>query len=201
MPGNFDWTTCTNSTRGYYLWDKHFSAINQWWDKPAEYVVQRQGPSRPENFAFLWKRILFVGLHVVNSGQEEETASRIQDNLNWVTANVEQNIQDIDAIFMMGHGRFTAEDNMPFYNAILSKKQNEWKDKYIIYARRASETGVTTNIGGLQKFDELRVGAEWPILDVQISTYEGLLPSGGSAPARLRYRQVLDGDKKGPKII
>ena len=196
VPGNHDWPTCTNSTRGLYLWKKHFSSISSpKWSKPVEYSVKHQTPSRPENFSFLWKRIMFIGLHVVDSGDEEETASRIQDNIDWVNENVVRYLNDIDVIFMMGNGRFMATENIPFYNEIVTKKKNEWKDKYIIYARRASETGVLTDIGGLSKFDELRVGAEWPILDVQISTHDGEGKGPGSN-AKLRYREVRDVPKE-----
>jgi hypothetical protein len=189
LPGNNDWPSCTNSTRGLQLWKKHLNSINSTaWVKPTEYNVRHQ-TLRSENFAFLWKRIMFVGLHVVQSGDDVETAARIQDNLDWVNENVENRLEDVDVIFMMANGRFMATDNIPFYNEIVKKKQNEWKDKYVIYARRASETGVLTSIGGLEKFDELRVGAEWPILDVQISTSDDKGPGPG---AKLRYREVVD---------
>ncbi|KAL7516870.1 hypothetical protein ACHAWX_001844 [Stephanocyclus meneghinianus] len=192
LPGNFDWPLCSNSTRGLNLWRTHFAMIERTtWGKPVEYVVRRQTPSRPENFAFLWKRVMFIGLHVVQSGNVNETSTRIQDNLDWVNKNVQNQFEHIDVIFLMGHGRFMAPDNIPFYNAILTKKQNEWKDKYIIYARRAAETGALTNIAGVDKFDELRVGTKWPILDVQISTAEEADTDSGSS-AVLRYRQVKD---------
>ena len=191
VPGNYDWPTCTNSTRGLNLWKKHFTSINTKWPKPAEYSVKRDD-ERSENFAFLWKRIMFVGLHVVQSEDDDETAARIQGNLDWVNKNVESRFDDIDVIFMMGNGRFMAPYNIPFYNDIVTKKQNEWKDKYVIYARRAAETGVLKNIGGLDKFDELRVGAEWPILDVQVSTKVGLI--GPGSDTKLRYREVKDVD-------
>ncbi|KAL3790408.1 hypothetical protein HJC23_013580 [Cyclotella cryptica] len=195
LPGNFDWPLCTNSTRGLNLWRTHFASIERTvWGRPVEYVVRRQMPSRPENFAFLWKRVMFIGLHVVQSGNANETSTRIQDNLDWVNENVANHFHHIDVIFIMGHGRLMASDNLPFYDGILNKKLNEWKDKYIIYARRASGTGVLTNVAGLDKFDELRVGAKWPILDVQISTAEGDETDSGSSlsSAVLRYRQVKD---------
>lgn len=141
---------------------------------------------------------MFLGLHVVQSGDDDETVARIQQNLDWVNKNVENNFDDIDVIFMMGNGRFMAPYNIPFYNEIVTKKQNEWKDKYVIYARRAAETGVLTSIGGLDKFDELRVGAEWPILDVRISTTEDAIKGPGSG-AKLEYREVKDVEEVGKK--
>jgi hypothetical protein len=31
------------------------------------YIVTRQAPKREENFAFLYKRVLFIGLNMVNN--------------------------------------------------------------------------------------------------------------------------------------
>ena len=188
VPGNYDWPLCTNRTRSFNLWKKHFASIDSNWTEPVEYSLRRQVQSRPENFAFLWKRTMFVGLHTVQSGDDDETTARIQDNLDWVNENVETHFDDIDVIFMMGHGRFTSSDNVPFYDGIVTKKKNEWKDKYVIYARRAGETSVLANMEGLSMFDELRVGAEWPILDVRVSTREGR--------AKLGYREVANADEE-----
>lgn len=193
VPGNNDWPRCTNPTQGLNFWKKHLISLDSSWEQPTEYSVKRQNPFRSENFAFLYKRILFVGLHVVHNEDEEETALRIEENLNWLNENVDYYSKDIDVVFMMGNGRLMATHNIPFYNNIVTKKQNEWKDKYVIYARRASETGVLTSIGGLEKFDELRVGSEWPILDVQISTVEG---KDSGLSASLQYRQVRNVDEK-----
>jgi len=185
LPGNFDWPICTDPTIGWNQWRQHLGSFNTMhWDTTTEYVVRRQ-TNRSENFSFLYKRVLFIGLHMVkNADDESETTTRLEDNLQWVEDNVESNFNNVDVIFIIGYSRFTTPENMPFYNAMLAKKQNEWAEKYFVYARRAATSGVSKSMQGLEGFDELRVGAEWPILDVQVST--------GAKIESVKFREVKD---------
>ena len=109
---------------------------------------------------------------MVTNADRNETSLRLADNLQWVFDNVDNYFDHADVIFVMGHGRLVAVENIQFYNQIASKKQNEWAEKFFVYARRSASTGLTKDIGGLRNFHELRVGSGWPIIDVQIQTSE-----------------------------
>lgn len=100
---------------------------------------------------------------------EWETSIRLQDNIEWVVENVEAYWDNVDVVFMMGYGRLLATENVPFHDALVSKSNGEWADKLLVYARRASGTD-TDVVGGNENFIELRVAAEWPIMEVTVRT-------------------------------
>jgi len=108
---------------------------------------------------------------VTNSNDANETETHMEDNIDWVLANVEAYEANIDAIFVMGYGRLLATENAPFYNAMLSfKQQEQYKDLLFVYARRASESVLEKDIGGIKTFVKLKVGNNWPMMDVRMQT-------------------------------
>ena len=78
---------------------------------------------------------------VTNSNDANETETHMEDNIDWVLANVEAYEANIDAIFVMGYRRLLVTENALFYNDMLSfKQQDQYKDLLFVYARRASES-------------------------------------------------------------
>jgi hypothetical protein len=170
LPGDNDYPKCTNPSEGWENYQQYMMNINTMhWNIPQEYDVKRQ-INRKENFSFLYRRVLFIGLNMVsNSDDEWETAFRSEDNINWVLENVEAYLDNADAVFVMGYGRLLAAERTLFYDAMVSMtKKISWTNKLFVYARRSSELDVDVNVGGNKNFIELRVAAEWPILDVRI---------------------------------
>ncbi len=172
IPGDNDYPKCTNSSEGWENYQRYMMNINtKYWDIPLEYDVKRQ-VHRQENFSFLYRRVLFIGLNMVSNVDDEwETAFRVQDNIDWVSETVEAYWDNIDAIFVMGYGRLFAAESVPFYDAMVSMMNKDgWADKLLVYARRSSELDIEREVGGNKNFIELRVAAEWPILDVSVRT-------------------------------
>jgi hypothetical protein len=172
IPGDNDYPKCTNPSEGWEYYKQHMMNINsKYWDAPQEYDVKRQ-VQRKENFSFLYHRVLFIGLNMVSNVDDEwETASRVQNNIDWVSETVQAYWDNADVIFVMGYGRLLTEESVPFYDAMVSMtKKNGWTDKLLVYARRSSELDIDRNVGGNKNFIELRVAAQWPILDVSIKT-------------------------------
>jgi len=172
LPGNFDWPECSDPESGWKHYQDHMMNINTNWDTATDYVVYRQ-QERPENFSFLWKRVLFVGIHMVTNSDADETNERVMDNIQWVNQNVEKHqMENIDAIFVMGNERLLATENIAFYEHFSNKKKNvdEWNDVLFVYSRRSGISGLSRDIGGVTDLHELRVGSEWPIMDVRVQT-------------------------------
>lgn len=185
IPGNNDWAECANPASAWQYYESHMMGLDiKYWNAAVDYDVKRQ-VDRTENFAFLYKKVMFVGLHMVTNSDANETMARLEDNIEWVVSNVDKYWKNIDAIFVMGYSRLLAEENAPFYDAMVTKKQTEWNDKLLVYARRASDSGMTRNVGGVENFVELKVGNEWPIMDVRVRT-------GGGWMAKLDYRDVME---------
>lgn len=191
IPGNNDYPSCPDPDQGWEYYKQHMMSIDtMYWNATADYDVKRQ-VDREENFSFLYKRVLFVGLNMVTNSEDAwEASARLEDNIDWVISNVDAYRNNVDAVFVMGHGRLQASENAPFYNAMVSKKESEWEDLLLVYARRAAETDIEPDVGGINDFAELKVGNDWPITDVRVRT---------KGPAKVEFRDAIDEeeDKKG----
>ena len=189
LPGDNDWPTCPDPAAGWALYRLATTRQNT---TAAEYHVKRQ-PRRDENFAFLYRRVLFVGLHVVaNSADAEETRSRLEDNVAWVSENIAAYGDRADVVFVMGYGRLLAAENAPFYEALRAMQSMPgWDDKLLVYARRAGASSLEKDVGGLRNFVELRVGNEWPIMDVRVRTATHAVGVGGATTTRVDYRDAF----------
>ncbi|KAL7492503.1 hypothetical protein ACHAWT_001838 [Skeletonema menzelii] len=166
VPGNNDYPNCPNPSLAWKNYTEHLMNIDQkYWDPTSRYQVKRD-PEQTGNFAFIFRRALFVGLNMVSNEDEDTTATRLEKNLQWVYNAAEPHEKNIDVIFLTGHGRL--RDLPTFRDAIVEKKQGEWKDKMVVYARRAGQTNVFTDVEGTKDFHELTVGAGWPITDIHL---------------------------------
>ncbi len=113
---------------------------------------------------------------MVTNPDAEETDQRVKDNIQWVNQNVEKHLmENIDAVFVMGNERLLSTENIALYEHFSNKKKNvnEWNDMLFVYARRSGVSGLSRDIGGVNDLHELRVGAEWPIMGVQVLTGNG----------------------------
>lgn len=189
LPGNNDYPECDDPARGWEHYEQHMMDVNTMhWNATEDYDVKRQA-GRGENFSFLYKRVLFVGLNTVTNGDSNETRIRMEDNINFVISNVEAYERNVDVIFVMGYGRMLARELAPFYDAMVAKKMSDWKDTLFVYARRASESGLDKNVAGesVKDFHELKVGTGWPILDVRVK-------AGGKS--KMEYRDVVEKEEE-----
>lgn len=137
----------------------------KYWTSTSRFQIKRD-PERPENFAFIFRRTLFVGLNMVSNEGETKTAKRLEQNLQWVYDNVEPHAGKIEVIFMMGHGRL--RDLPTFRDAIAKKAKDEWKNILIVYGRRANQSNMFTNVEGAKNFHELTVGKGYPMTSVHL---------------------------------
>ena len=157
---------CPDPTLAWKNYTEHLVNIDKkYWTNTGRFQIKRD-PRRPENFAFIFRSTLFVGLNMVSNEGDIKTATRLEQNLQWVNDNVEPHAGSIDAIFLMGHGRL--RDLPTFRDAIVKKTKDEWKNKLIVYARRANQSNLFTNVQGARNFHELTVGKGYPITAVHL---------------------------------
>lgn len=157
---------CPSSSLAWNHYTEHLMNIDKkYWPSTTKYEVKRD-PERPENFAFLYRRTLFVGLNMVSNEGQGRTENRLEQNLKWLDANVAPHEDKIIAIFITGYG--SLQDLPYFRDAIISKKQGEWKDKMVVYARRAEQTKLVVDVEGVKEFHEITVGKGSPVTDVHL---------------------------------
>jgi hypothetical protein len=157
---------CPVPSTSWNRYSKNLMNVNEkYWNSTSAYQVKRD-PLRPENFAFIYRRTLFVGLNMVSNEDSVETAARLEQNLQWVNDNVDPHEDNIDVIFLTGHGR--SRDLPTFRDAIIAKKKGAWKNKMVVYARRAEASKLFVDVEGVTNLHELAVGKGYPITDVHL---------------------------------
>jgi hypothetical protein len=86
--GDNDWTDCPNREEGLHYWKQHFVGFeSRYWNHTFDIMKQA---GRPENFAFIHKGTLFVGLNIVGAP--------LVDRLEWTTRLTEEAEWTIDLI-------------------------------------------------------------------------------------------------------
>lgn len=148
----------------------------KYWTGTSRYQVKRD-PAQTGNFAFIFRRALFVGLNMVSNEDEVTTETRLEQNLQWVYDNEVPHANNTDVIFMTGFGRL--RDLPTFRDAIVEKKKGDWKHKLVVYARRGEETKIFTDVEGAKDFHELTVGKGWPITDINLDMTSNDAPRVG----------------------
>jgi hypothetical protein len=83
VPGDNEWNDQDDPDQGWAFWSRHFLRFDMKWTPPG--LVERQN-GRPENFAFIKDRVLFVGINKVGGlvHDADEWQKRLADNGRWV---------------------------------------------------------------------------------------------------------------------
>lgn len=104
LPGDNEWNDCADPEAAWRLWTASFSRFEQAW--PLPFQVRRQ-PGRDENFAFVYRDVLFIGLNLVGGRvqDEEEWRRRHGDNLDWVRAQLAAGGAGVRRAVVFGHAR------------------------------------------------------------------------------------------------
>lgn len=98
---------------------EELSGIEQHWSPLPFSVVRLE--SRPENFAFVYHRVLVVGLNLVGGRvhNSNEWVDRLTDLLNWTTDLLMEHQDEIGALVLLGHANPTRWHNDYFFEPLV----------------------------------------------------------------------------------
>ncbi|MCA9140632.1 MAG: hypothetical protein KDB00_27860 [Planctomycetales bacterium] len=86
VPGDNEWNDQVDPDRHWEYWEKHFLFFDERWRLPVG--VDRVGRQmvRPENFAFVLDKVLFIGINKVGGKihDPQEWTRRLQQNGEWI---------------------------------------------------------------------------------------------------------------------
>lgn len=88
--GDNDWTDCPNRDEGLRFWKRTFVGYeSKHWNHT--FAIERQ-PNREENFAFVHKGSLFMGLNIIggNVHSASEWTSRLTEQAAWTISMIDQ---------------------------------------------------------------------------------------------------------------
>jgi len=129
LVGDNDWNDCSDPSEAITHWFQYFSDFDAHWS-PHDFAVYRQmgyggdgdDNNTSDNFSFLHKRTLFIGVRIVG-GDEDDVSSDVWENLQ--TANVEwlrmqlgMNEGSFDALAVFGNNDGDEADNDRFFEAL-----------------------------------------------------------------------------------
>jgi hypothetical protein len=140
--------------------------------------VSRDNPDYSENFAFVIKRVLYIGINLVGGTIQDQTewTNRLQATLDWIDANLARNRADIDVMVIFAHSDPSIQSNAPFFTVLEDKIANEFNIGTILMHRNLGTEawGIQQSYGGVDSFVVVVVeGGIWPPMRVEIDTVEG----------------------------
>lgn len=129
LPGDNEWNDCDDFQGAADKWRSNFVGFEQNWS-PLPFEVFRQR-NRIENFYFVYKRVIYIGLNMVG-GQvhdEKEWSIRLNDNIRWVRNRVRDHIEEIELVMIFGNSGNTDVNRSFFVD--LASLVSEWNSEYI----------------------------------------------------------------------
>eukprot|EP00586_Coscinodiscus_wailesii_P002469 CAMPEP_0172481308 /NCGR_PEP_ID=MMETSP1066-20121228/7050_1 /TAXON_ID=671091 /ORGANISM="Coscinodiscus wailesii, Strain CCMP2513" /LENGTH=327 /DNA_ID=CAMNT_0013243449 /DNA_START=244 /DNA_END=1227 /DNA_ORIENTATION=- len=104
VPGDNDWNDCPAPGDAWNNWKTHFMRFDQRWNNRI-WGVGRQR-KRTENFVFLHRGVLFIGVHLVGGDvHEEEWGVRHAQSLRWTRNCLKRYSEHFDAVVLLGHAK------------------------------------------------------------------------------------------------
>uniref|UniRef100_A0A7S2U6X3 Calcineurin-like phosphoesterase domain-containing protein n=1 Tax=Attheya septentrionalis TaxID=420275 RepID=A0A7S2U6X3_9STRA len=132
LPGESESAECEDASTAMSSWRYYFTEFPlQFWDKPP-FKVARQD-DRPEQFAFVLRQVLYVGVNVVGEtgkwvpeGEEEDWAERTEAAWSWVQENVATYRSDLEAMVIFANSGPYETDltDEKFYEPLMTVMQN-----------------------------------------------------------------------------
>ncbi|PHR98624.1 MAG: hypothetical protein COA78_25920 [Blastopirellula sp.] len=104
IPGDNEWNDCTDPDQGWNYWVKHFLKFDQRWNHSIKVAHE---PKHEDNFAFMRKDVLFVGINLVGGRVHDanEWETRQVRNIKWINKQLELHKTKVNALVVFGHAK------------------------------------------------------------------------------------------------
>jgi len=172
VPGDNEYNDCPNATLALGYWYTYLlNYPTKYWPAPS-FDVQRQYPDYPENFGFVTRRILFIGINLVGGTfNQTEWDARHAANLEWIDTQYNQRRQSFDMMVIFAHASSAVLSNSPFFTSLSLRVRNSYRIRTLMVHRnvRLETWRIDTNQDGINNFDALIVqGDIWPVMRVEL---------------------------------
>lgn len=130
LPGETDWYECNDKTAAWNKWSERFLKFHENWQHSLDVKHQEE---RLENFSFVHKGVLFVGLHVLDATVDdwEEWDKQVRDDAVWLKEQCEAHGQDVGAVVLLCHAHAHSRRYKEFHDELLI--QANALDKPMLY--------------------------------------------------------------------
>lgn len=154
------------------LWHEYLLEYEtQHWPEPQAWTVNRDNiQDYPENFAFVYNNILFIGINLVGGviHDSKEWADRQEANLRWIEDNYQEHKDTMKAFVLFAHADPDVPSNSPFYEPFKKRVRDEYNKVPVVLIHR--NLGVEpwswqTEFENIPNFSVVVVtGSAWPPL-------------------------------------
>jgi hypothetical protein len=149
---------------------------SNYWQEPSWDVI-RQSPDYSENFAFLERKVLFVGINLVGGivHDQAEWNARHQANLLWIDTAAAKYDGQYTTMVVFAHADPLIEINNNFFADFYSMVERY--DEQVIFVHR--NLGIDTwkresGYNGVPNLEVVAVeGSKWPPMWMQIDSRSG----------------------------
>ena len=131
VPGGNDYYECDDQKEAWKKWTNLFLGFEGNWTR--SFTLERQS-GRPENFVFVLKNILFLGVHVINATVTDWDALNrlVHDDAVWLEESVLAHLDQVGAIVIMAHAFPHSRRYREFYDTLV-RITSEYSKKPFLY--------------------------------------------------------------------
>jgi hypothetical protein len=119
IPGDNEWNDCSSPSQAWAFWVEHLLGLEQdFCGLPASFESQTV---RPENFSFVSKGVLFIGLNLVGGSvhSSSEWSTRLQQDADFVNQELGQHGSQVRALVVFGHAGPSSNRSL-FFNQFVA---------------------------------------------------------------------------------
>jgi hypothetical protein len=144
LPGDNDFYECDNQASTWEKWTSLFVGFEDHWTR--SFIVARQA-DRPENFVFVLKNILFIGVHIINASvQDWESWNKVvHDDAVWLEASILAHLDEVESIVIMSHAFPHTRRYREFYDTFVRVASSS-SDKFFLYLQGDEKKFVVDHI-------------------------------------------------------
>jgi hypothetical protein len=116
IPGDRDWVRCNKPTMALEWWSENLGMFDTRFEDSKKFDVDHQ-EGRKENFAFLYKGVLFLSVHIVDTETDAtEWTSRHERNVMWTKEQL--NRDGYRSVVIFGHAPPSSKQGEYFWPVI-----------------------------------------------------------------------------------
>lgn len=177
VPGDNEYNDCPNPTEALDFWNQYLLDFEtKYWPEPSWNVV-RQSPDYSENFAFLQRKILFVGINLVGGivHDQAEWDARHEADLLWIDTTAAKYDGSYTTMVIFAHADPEIQINQNFFSGFYPMVERY--DEQVIFVHR--NLGIDTwktesGYNGIRNLEVVAVeGSKWPPMWMQIDNNSG----------------------------
>ena len=163
---------CPNPTAAFRFWNQYLLDFETKFFPEPYWEIKRQSPGNSENFAFLHRDVLFVGINLVGGivHDQEEWDARHDSNLLWIDTLATNYSGNYTTMVVLAHADPDIEINENFFGGFYPMVEDFEEQVVFIHRNLGVDTwNRESAFSGIPNLSVVSIeGSRWPPMWVQI---------------------------------